>query len=939
MPRASVLPEEATAAADANINMNKSSKWILFIICIALFVLFGVLCLFNLDVFGMKPFQKTTYFSAPAAAKYEKDGNIYVIDSGSFRLISMEPDGRIRYTIEINKFDEYIRIVDFAIDEAGNLYVYAIEAEYDALLTKRDIIRKYDRNGNFVKDILSFSYDDVYSNPRLFYQFGSFRCDNGMLTFSRTEKDKVTLYYYDTFREGMETSFLYEYLPGVPIDNFMVAQLILKDLRNYAYVLRDGDIYEVRNGGAPLLRASCDWTLNEGGIIPWYIFYDAKDDLVFFDMASNAVLRITDSGFQHVIPERFFRQLQINGEEPALKGFGLHDNIYAGVFGEIVWMYDGINFSAYDGDILLPLSERLRITIIQIFMVLGAIAFIAGFCVLFIGILDGYISLFIKLTVVIIPLLIIAFIIVFTLTFNIMTEQLTNSLYNEMTGLAVLSAKSINGDDLDKINSIKDVHSGEYKRLAVKIKEIVGYNANPWNKAYYAALYKGNNFEYIVVISEEEWNLFRTDEPVTGDDLVRLMRGEPNVDTSELFNGKWTFANAPVYNSSGSIVGKLEIGVDMTGHEIGSVMLKRYVAFIVALICVIILAALCVLISVIIKRLSAVGKVLNNIASGDRSARVSYVARDELGRVSKGLNNMAEELHHQFERITRLNESTIRFVPVQFMEHLGVSDITKMKLGDNVQRDISVLFFDIRYFSVNSEMMTAHENFILINEVLGIAGPIIRKYNGFVDKYIGDAAMALFVNGIDAVRAGIELYQKIVVDEETRVKIGTDGINIGVGIHSGSVMMGIVGENERLSSTVISANVNLASRVESLTKQTGSGLLITRDTLNQLSGREEEFSYRFIGMVQAAGVNVVVGLFEILDALTPKEKKFRLATKSAFESGVRKYHMKDYAAAIQRFEKVLAADPRDICASLHLEEAHKHLQNPTLPSVFVFDKK
>jgi len=262
-----------------------------------------------------------------------------------------------------------------------------------------------------------------------------------------------------------------------------------------------------------------------------------------------------------------------------------------------------------------------------------------------------------------------------------------------------------------------------------------------------------------------------------------------------------------------------------------------------------------------------------------------------------------------------------------------------MKLGDNVQRELSVLFFDIRYFSVSSEMMTARENFVFINEVLGIAGPIIRKHSGFVDKYIGDAAMALFVNGMDAVRAGIELCQKLVLDKRTKVKIGVDGIKIGVGIHTGSVMMGIVGENERLSSTVISANVNLASRVEGLSKQTGSGMLITRDTLNQLAGYEAEFAYRFIGMVQAAGVNEVLGLFDMLDALPARDKKIRLATKKIFESGVRKYHMKDYAAAVQRFEKVVAADPSDICAAHHLEEAHRHLKDPGQPSVFVFDKK
>jgi len=924
--------------------MKRSSLWLIFTVCAILFLISGLLVFFNSDVLGKKPFLQTTSFDSPAMAKFEKDGNLYVIDSESFRLVCMNPDGAINYFIEIDKADKYIRIIDGAVDDAGNLYLYEMEAEYDALLTKREMIRKYDNHGNFIRDILSINYEHVpdYDNPKLFYQFGSFRCENGILSFSKTEKDKVTLYMYDTFRDTIQSTVIHDYLPGKAIENFMVAQLVLKDMRNYAYVLRDGDIYEVINGGDPVLRASFDWSIDKGGTIPWFIFYNthnAANDLVFFDMASNAVLRITDNGLHHVVPQVLFEPLKEQGEFAALKGFGFYRNSFAGVYGNTVWLYDGFDFKTYNGELLLPARERFRIIVSQIAALLTAAAFIAGLCILFIGILQGYISLFIKLTVVVIPLLIIAFIIVFTLTFNIMTEQLNEALYNEMVSKTVISSKLVNGDDLDKINSIKDVHSDEYKRLSSLVKEIVGYNADPWNRAYYAALYKGNNFEYIVVISEEEWNLFRTDEPLTGDDYYKLINGEPIIITNELFNGTWTFANVPVYNSKGQIAGKLEIGLDMTGYEISSKILKRYVSLIVAAVCVVILAVLCILISLIVRRLSAVGKVLHNIESGDRTARVPYLAHDELGKVSKGLNNMAEELQFQFDRITKLNESTIRFVPVQFMEHLGVSDITKMKLGDSVQRVISVLFFDIRSFSINSEMMTARENFEFINRILGIAGPVIRKHNGFVDKYIGDAAMALFTNGIDAVRAGIELYQQIVVDKSSRVKIGVDGIDIGVGIHSGSVMMGIVGENERLSSTVISANVNLASRLESLTKQTASGVLITRSTLNQLAGHEEEFSYRFIGMVQAAGVNEVVALFDMLDALMPKDKKRRLATKVVFESGVRKYHMKDYAAAVSRFQKVVAADPNDKCAAHYLEEAHKHLQNPELSSIFVFDKK
>jgi len=773
-----------------------------------------------------------------------------------------------------------------------------------------------------------------------------------MFTFSRTEKDKVTLYQYDTFRDELRASVFSGNTPGGFIDDFLIAQLVLKDFQNFVYVQRDGDIYEVINGGEPELRASFDWTIDEGGIIPWFIFYESQtrrssrsdnfysdDNLVFFDMGSSTLFRITGDDLQNIVPHEYFESLTEQGEMIALKGFGFFRNTFAGVFGDVVWMYDGQNFILYDDELLLPLSERLHIAFVQIALVVGILSLIAGLCILFIGIMNRYVSLFIKQSVIIIPLMIIAFIMVFTVTFNMMTERLNEALFNEMIALAVLSAKLANGDDIEKINSIKDFHTEEYKQLSEFVKDIVGRNADPWNRSYYAAIYKGDNFEYIVVISSEEWNLFRPDEPLDDEEYEIFMTGQPVAMILELYNGEWAFANAPVYNSEGVIVAMFEIGLDMTGYEIGNTMVKRQVALIAAVVCLVILMALSFLISAIVKQLSVAGRVLSNIASGDRTARVSYVARDELGKVSHGLNSMAEELQGQFDRITRLNESTIRFVPLQFMEHLGVSDITKMKLGDNVQRDISVLFFDIRYFSINSEMMTARENFVFINKILGIAGPIIRKHNGFVDKYIGDAAMALFIDGMDAVRAGIELYQILVVDEDTRVKIGVDGINIGVGIHSGSVMMGIVGENERLSSTVISTNVNLASRVESLTKQTGSGLLITRDTLNQLAGNEDEFVYRFIGMVQAAGINEVIGLFDMLDALPPKDKHLRMATKTFFESGVRKYHMKDYATSVKRFESVVKMDPQDICAVHYLTEAKRHMADPTLPSVFIFDKK
>jgi len=211
-------------------------------------------------------------------------------------------------------------------------------------------------------------------------------------------------------------------------------------------------------------------------------------------------------------------------------------------------------------------------------------------------------------------------------------------------------------------------------------------------------------------------------------------------------------------------------------------------------------------------------------------------------------------------RSATLHNSSLRFVPQQFLEYLGVNDITRLRLGDSIQKELTVLFFDIRSFSIHSEMMSAKENFNFINRVLGAAGPVLRRHNGFVDKYLGDAAMALFSDAADAVRAGIELYRSLILDETTRITIQGDPINIGIGVHSGSVMLGIVGEEERLSSTVISRTVNLASRLESLTKEYHSPVIIN-DRLYQAVNKDE-FNLRYIDRIRVKGKNIPVDIYE-----------------------------------------------------------------------------
>lgn len=903
-----------------------------------------IFCAFNRGRFFL-PLLHRAPFSDVSIAKYQEDGSIYAADSGSFRLVKMNAEGQAFYTITIDKMKEYVRIMDFAADGDGNLFVYAMETEYDAYLTKRDMIRQYDSRGSFVKTIFEIDYEagDLVSpdNPRTAPQIGSLFCGDGYLSFSRLRRNEAELYCYDIYREKLDKAVFAapagkEEDPAYPRD-FSLARLCLRDFNNFVYTTRRGGIYEVRDGREPVLRSFYVFSEDEGGIIPWDIYYGEADKIVFYDMISGRIC-YDNAGGQAVpvLPFSFFGEEDMAG----LKGFGFDRRHYAGVADGTVWYHDGSTFRTYEDGFRLPQKDRILVIAVRTALALGAAAFVICLYLLFVRILDYYISIFIKQTIIIIPLSIAALVFLYHTIGSYLTGQINQEIFNQLVSTAATASKLINGGEIAALQSSQEYGGEVYRKNLMILKAITGLNRDEWNKANYAAIYKVvNGRQYYLIQSNDEVNMFRPyAKPEPDSKEYRLIhQGTVFADSVDNIYGSWAYANVPIYDR-GSITGIFEIGRDITSYRISSMKQREQVVIIMAGICGIITIALALVVSIIVRQLSSVAGVLGNITSGDYSVRIKYRSRDELGRVSSGLNRMVEELQSQFDKINRLKESSLRFVPVQFMEHLGVTDITRMKLGDHVQRSLTVLFFDIRSFSINSEMMTARENFIFINKILSLAGPIIRSHRGFVDKFIGDAAMALFTDARDAVRAGIELYRKLVLDKRTRIKIGVDGINIGVGINSGSVMMGIVGEEERLSSTVISPTVNMASRVEGLTKQTRSGMLITRNTMNEI-GRAEEFTFRFIGMIRAAGLNEVAGLFDILDALPVEVKKRRMETKQIFESGIRKYHTRDYQAAEERFRKVLALDSKDACARICLEETAKRLKDPKLPSVFVFDKK
>jgi class 3 adenylate cyclase len=216
------------------------------------------------------------------------------------------------------------------------------------------------------------------------------------------------------------------------------------------------------------------------------------------------------------------------------------------------------------------------------------------------------------------------------------------------------------------------------------------------------------------------------------------------------------------------------------------------------------------------------------------------------------------------ETLVKVNASLERFIPRQFLGFLKKDNILEIELGDWTECSMSIFFLDIRNFTSLSENMSPRDNFRFLNSFLSIFGPIVRTYGGFVDKYPGDGIMALFPGEPDdALSSALEMRERLIGYNEGRARGGYAPIRFGIGIHTGPLMLGTIGENNRMDSTVISDTVNAASRLEGLTKKYSTDILVSGETLRNLK-KPTDFDTRFIAEETVKGKEKAVQVHELI---------------------------------------------------------------------------
>ena len=193
------------------------------------------------------------------------------------------------------------------------------------------------------------------------------------------------------------------------------------------------------------------------------------------------------------------------------------------------------------------------------------------------------------------------------------------------------------------------------------------------------------------------------------------------------------------------------------------------------------------------------------------------------------------------KQLVETNIAYYRFVPKEFLELLSKKDITEVSLGEYRVAKMAVLSADIRNFTATSEKLAPIQVFDMLNSYLRRVAPLIRKFGGLIEKYLGDGIIAIFPESAEsAVNCAIAMQEEMIELRKEFEERNMPSIKIGIGVHYGNVVIGTGGDNERMTEISLSEDIDIAIKTEAATKLYQKPILITKQTMNQAQNELRE---------------------------------------------------------------------------------------------------
>ncbi len=900
----------------------RRSKWgIALLLLVALGLVFWLYP--NLNYFNNPPYQAERSLSYLSKATTGPDGSMIAISDSRQEIIRMSSDGIISERI-VQKAEENARhdFTDLAVAADGTIYAVDTVLDSYGLYVQEERILRYipgDSQGELLHTMQGSG-----TNKRVGHIKGLQVTGDGVYFFVY-QAPEVELHQLPLNGSALTEVLRFQ----LPEDRYMSEIVGYKEGQIY-YTSKRGAIFRVSAAGESELAYPLDSMDRTRRNFPEGLLLSENGRLYFIDRLVNSVTSMKAADSSGITTEVNEKELQA-----AAPGAELLDimDLAVGADGRIEVVLDDriIGFNPDGTTTELSKASYNRGYVLQGWVTWTAaailvIVIIALLRLFYTNILNRRISLFFKQVFVLVPILSVAMLLLSNFMYDSFSARMEEDMKLQLAMLARNGQNLIDGEKLKRLTSPSDYMNEDYQEIQKRMNSLFE-SADPANrKGLYSTLYKFENGEIFIMMDDDDGvNMFKPFVMSPGDIAIRE-QGIVSTGRWEDATGRWLYGIGPVFDDSGKVVGVYETGRDLNVLEQANQTIYNSIVKNILWVSLLLIAVLLTLTYMLLSSVRKLRKSVMEMANGNWDATFQVRTQDEVGDLGEQFNRMAHHIRTYIKDITSFSEASHRFVPQQFFKYLGKKGILDIHLGDQVQQNMAVMVANIRSFNKLSKQLTPKQNFDFMNAFLKRFSPFVRKEDGLISKYLGAGFMALFPShSDDALRAAVNIRRDLAAFNDTLAASGIPPVDMGMAIHKGPLILGIVGEEQRMEGNVISDDVNLTTTLERMSDAMGASVLVTKTFFDQLRS-PERFRHRSLGRVHIDGKDEPLELIDVYEGESEQTRGLKDLTKEQFERGIELCQEGRFYDARETFIEVIRINRMDKAAKLYFYLCDEYYQ-------------
>lgn len=878
----------------------------------------------NVDKLLTLPFVKDKPLSYLSKVAAGPDGSLIVIGDSQQEIIRMNSEGT-----------QEERIIQAADDSSRHDFTEAAAAPDGTLFALDTVLDKY---GLYVLEERIIRYDPGSGSGTVLYAFKGEGRNKRIGQISGLQAQDDSLYFYIDKGQSIQLNKLSpqggqpeETFQFTLPDNRYISEIVGYEQGNIYYATKRGAIFRVTEDGQSVQAYPLDGMDRTRKNFPESLQLSADGRLYFIDQLLNGLtsMKAADSSDLRVdYSEASLQMKASDAESLEMMDFAIDENgsilialddrvLNSSVDQKTTAIYKTVS---YDRD------SYVLGWLIWAGAAIALLSLIALIRLFYVYVLNRRISLFVKQIATFVPILITAMVLLSVSIYSSFSTKMEDEMQRQLALLARNGQNIINGDMLNQFNSPEDYMNDNYQAISNKMNFLFESEDDATRKGLYSTLYKYENGELFIMMDDDDGvNMYKPFE-ITKENMRVLDQGEVLTGRWEDATGKWLYAIGPVYDSAGEVVGIYETGRDLNVLHQSNTTIKNNIIFNIGIISFVIIAIVLAATYLLLSSLRKLRRSVMAMADGNWDVTVNIRSQDEVGDLGVQFNRMASHIRHYIKDITSFSEASHRFVPQQFFKYLGKKGITDIHLGDQVQQNMAVMVANIRSFHQLSKQLSPKQNFDFMNTFLKRFSPFVRQEDGLISKYLGAGFMALFPSrSDDALRAAISIRKELAVYNEHLLQSGYAAVDLGMAIHQGPLMLGIVGEEQRMEGNVISDDVNLTTVLEKMSDSLGVSILVTRTFFEQQRS-PERFRHRSLGRIHLDGKDEAIELVDIYEGDAESIRVLKDRTKAMFERGIILCQEGRFLDARETFIEVIKLNRMDKAAKLYFYLCDEYYQ-------------